>query len=146
MFFKFSQLIELGQVFPMNRAKFPPPPRYTGRFLRDYAGLSYASLIQLCIIWTSTWLCGIWLCLVVVSVMYPLNLREIMRDLVMPRWIRLCILWTYARLCGIRLCLVGFGYVFVCLCCFSYVIIYGYVLCIISMILYYIKDITYELI
>ena len=34
----------------------------------------------------------------------------------------------------------------VCLCCFGYVLIVGYVLCIISMILYYIKDITYDLI
>ena len=57
--------------------------------------------------------------------MYPLNLCEIMRDLVMPRWIWLC---------------------FDCLYCFGYVIIVGYVLCIISMILYYIKDITYDLI
>ena len=71
---------------------------------------------------------------------------------------------------GIWLCLIGFGSVsyepmrddagfgyasllfrwiwlcFVCLCCFGYVLIVGYVLCIISMILYYIKDITYDLI
>ena len=103
--------------------------------MRDYAGFGYASLDL---------------------VMYPLNLCEIMRDLVMPRWI-----W---------LCLVGFGYVsygpmqdyaslgyasllfwlclvcLCCLCCFGYVLIVGYVLCIISMILYYIKDITYDLI
>jgi len=55
-----------------------------------------------------------------------------------------------------RCCFVGFGYAsllfrwiwlcFVCLCCFGYVLIVGYVLCIISMILYYIKDITYDLI
>jgi len=66
----------------------------------------------------------------------------------------------YASL--IRLCSVGFGYVsivfvvsvmfcwiwlcFDCLCCFGYVLIVGYVLRIISMILYYIKDITYDLI
>ena len=35
---------------------------------------------------------------------------------------------------------------FVCLCCFGYVLIVGFVLCIISMILYYIKDIAYDLI
>jgi len=35
---------------------------------------------------------------------------------------------------------------FVCLCCFGYVLIVSYVLCIISMILYYIKDIAYDLI
>ena len=55
-----------------------------------------------------------------------------------------------------RCCLVGFGYAsllfcwirlcFVCLCCFGYVLIVGYVLCIISMILFYIKDIAYDLI
>ena len=67
--------------------------------------------------------------------------------------IRLCILWVYARLCGIWLCLlvvsVMFRWIwlcFVCLCCFGYVLIVGYVLCIISMILYYIKNITYDLI
>ncbi len=86
--------------------------------MRDYAGFGYASLDL---------------------VMYPMNLCEIMRDLVMP-----------------RCCFVGFGYAsllfrwiwlcFVCLCCFGYVLIVGYVLCIISMILYYIKDITYDLI
>jgi len=65
------------------------------------------------------------------SVMYPMNLCEIMQDLVMPR----C--FCYVR--WIWLC-------FVCLCCFGYVLIVGYVLCIISMILYYIKDITYDLI
>jgi len=53
--------------------------------MRDYAGFGYASLDL---------------------VMYPLNLCEIMRDLVMPRWIWLCILWTYARLCESWLCLV----------------------------------------
>ena len=52
----------------------------------------------------------------------------------------------------IWLCFVGFGYVsldlvmFRCLCCFGCVLIVGYVLCIISMILYYIKDIAYDLI
>jgi hypothetical protein len=35
---------------------------------------------------------------------------------------------------------------FVCLYCFGYVLIVGYVLCIISMILYYKKDIAYDLI
>ena len=67
-----------------------------------------------------------------ILVMYPMNLCGIMRDfgyvslgLVMFRWVWLC---------------------FDCLCCFGYVIIVGYVLCIISMILYYIKDITYDLI
>ena len=45
-----------------------------------------------------------------------MSLCEIMRDFVMP------------------------------LCCFGYVLIVGYVLCIISMILYYIKDIAYDLI
>ena len=58
---------------------------------RDYAGFSYASLIQLCLI---------------DSVMYPLNLHVIMRDSVMPRCcfvyvslsllIRLC---SYSWLC-----------------------------------------------
>ena len=57
--------------------------------------------------------------------MYPMNLCEIMRDSVMSRWVWLCF----------RLPLL-----------FRYVIIHGYVLCIISMILYYIKDITYDLI
>ncbi len=65
-------------------------------------------------------------------VMYPMNLCEIMRDLVMPRCCLVMFRWVW-------LC-------FVCLCCFGYVIIVGYVLCIISMILYYIKDITYDLI
>ena len=60
--------------------------------------------------------------------MYPLNLCEIMRDLVMPRWIWLCLVgfgyvsyepvrdyegFGYALLLfrWIWLCLVGFGYV-----------------------------------
>jgi hypothetical protein len=64
--------------------------------------------------------------------MYPMNLCEIMRDLVMPR----------CCFCYVSLDLVMFR----CLCCFGYVLIVGYVLCIISMILYYIKDITYDLI
>ena len=59
----------------------------------------------------------IWLCLVVVSL-----------DLVMPR------------------CCFVVSVMFRCLCCFGYVLIVGYVLCIISMILYYIKDIAYDLI
>ena len=60
-------------------------------------------------------------------VIYPMNLSGIMRfgyasfDVVMFRLMWLC---------------------FVCLCCFGYVLIVGYVLCIISMILYCIKDIT----
>ena len=84
-------------------------------------------------------LCGIWLCLFVVSVMHPLSLCEIMRDLVMP----LC------SFCYVSLGLVMFRWVwlcFVCLCCFGYVLIVGYVFCIVSMILYYIKDIAYDLI
>jgi len=64
--------------------------------------------------------------------MYPMNLCEIMRDLVMPR----------CCFCYVSLDLVMFS----CLCCFGYVLIVGYVLCIISMILYYIKDIAYDLI
>jgi len=93
----------------------------------DYAGFGYASLLfRLCILWVYVRLCGIWLCLFVVSVMHPLSLCEIMRDLVMHRcfgyasyesmWdyagfgyasllFRLCILWVYVRLCGIWLCL-----------------------------------------
>ena len=66
------------------------------------------------------------------SVIYPMNLCEIMRDLVMPRCCLVMVRWVW-------LC-------FVCIRCFGYVIIVGYVLCIISMILYYIKDITYDLI
>ena len=57
--------------------------------------------------------------------MYPLNLCEIMRDLVMPHWIWLCLIgfgsvsyepmrdyagFGYASLL-FRLCFVGFGYV-----------------------------------
>ena len=85
--------------------------------MRDYAGFSYVSLIRLCFVGFGYASLD--------SVMHPLNLHVIMRDLVMPRWIWLC---------------------FVCFCCFGYVLIVGYVLCIISMILYYIKDITYDLI
>jgi len=69
-----------------------------------------------------------------------------MRDLVMPRC---CFGYVsfepprdYAGFGYARCC---FGYAR-CLCCFGYVLIVGYVLCIISMILYYIKDITYDLI
>ena len=42
-------------------------------------------LFRLCIHCNYARLCRIWLCLVVVSVMYPMNLCEIMPDLVMPR-------------------------------------------------------------
>ena len=79
--------------------------------------------------------------------MYPMNLCEIMRDLVMPRCCFGYVSFEPPRDYA------GFGYAsllfrlcFVCLCCFVYVLIVGYVLCIISMILYYIKDITYDLI
>ena len=60
-------------------------------------------------------------------------------DLVMFRWIWLCLVVVSGLFRWIWLC-------FDCLCCFGYVLIVGYVLCIISMILYYIKDITYDLI
>jgi len=85
--------------------------------------------------------------LVVVSVMYPLNLHVIMRDLVMPRWFSYVSFEPprdYAGF-GYARCLCCFGYAR-CLCCFGYVPIAGHMLCIISMILYYIKDITYDLI
>ena len=51
---------------------------------------------------------------------------------------RLSLLFSF-MFCWVWLC-------FVCLCCFGYVLKVGYVLCIISMILYYIKDIAYDLI
>ena len=56
-----------------------------------------------------------------------------MRDLVMPRW------FGYVSYEPVRDLVMP-------RCCFGYVLIVGYVLCIISMILYYIKDITYDLI
>jgi len=95
--------------------------------------------------------------------MYPMNLCEIMRDLVMPRccfvgfgyvsyepvrdyagfgYASLLFRWIWLCLVVVSLDLVMFR----CLCCFGYVLIVGYVLCIISMILYYIKDIAYDLI
>ena len=64
--------------------------------MRDYAGFGYASLDL---------------------VMYPMNLCEIMRDLVM-----LVVVSVMFRLSLLfRLC-------FVCLCCFGYVLIFGYVI------------------
>ena len=74
--------------------------------------------------------------------MYPLILCEIMRDLVMPRC---CFGYVSLGLVMFRLSLL-FRLCFCLSLLFRYVIIHGYVLCIISMILYYIKDISYDLI
>ena len=70
----------------------------------------------------------------------------------MFRWIWLCLVgFSYASFEPPR-DYAGFGYasldlvMFRLFLLFGYVLIVGYVLCIISMILYYIKDITYELI
>ena len=60
--------------------------------------------------------------------MYPLNLCEIMRDLVMPRWFSYVSYEPMRDYAGFGYALLLFRLCFDCLCCFGYVLIVGYVI------------------
>jgi len=83
-----------------------------------------------CILWTYARLCGIWLCLVD-SVMYPMNLCEIMLDLVMPLCCFGYVSLDLVMFRWIWLCFVGFGYVSLSLlfrlCSYSWLCVVYYI-------------------